>query len=136
VSVLELFFQLTIKIKEKLMTFLSRIYDFMFAPAGTFDPSSGLYDAANDPSISNAGNSPHYDTHIAEINPATGLPMIDCGDGTGTSSGLDIGGSPFGIDVNENDDCTFVDDSSMFSNDCNSMFDHTSSSTDSGCKFD
>jgi hypothetical protein len=29
-----------------------------------------------------------------DINPATGLPMID------GSGGLDVGGSPFGVDVN------------------------------------
>ena len=38
------------------MRFLSRIYDSMLAPAGTFDPASALHDTAADRSV-NAPNS-------------------------------------------------------------------------------
>lgn len=39
------------------------------------------------------------DVSSTTINPATGLPMID--DGMG---GLDVGGSPFGMDIHSNTD--------------------------------
>ena len=38
--------------------------------------------------------------HVADINPATGLPLIDSGDGG--LCGLDVGGNPYGVDLNHN----------------------------------
>jgi hypothetical protein len=108
------------------MNFLSQIFDSMFAPAGANDPDSDSYAASN--------SSIHLDTHITEINPATGLNMIDCGDGMGGISGIDVGGSPFGFDLSENSHFISPSDS-MFNNDCGSTFDH-SSSLECGSIFD
>lgn len=44
------------------------------------------------------------DVPMTFVNPATGLPMID--DGMG---GVDVGGSPFGMDVHSNISDSFTD---------------------------
>jgi len=49
------------------------------------------------------------DTLLTVINPSTGLPMLD--DGMG---GVDVGGSPFGVDVHSN-----MSDSFTYSMDSN-----------------
>ena len=43
------------------------------------------------------------DAPMTVINPSTGLPMIDSGIG-----GLDVGGSPFGMDVHSSVSDTFA----------------------------
>jgi hypothetical protein len=124
-----------------MMGFLSKIFDFMFAPAGTFDPASNLYIASNDSGYESSSGDETGMT-ITEINPATGLPMID---GIGS---VDVGGSPWFQDIHHRDDFCSANDS-IFNHDCGSMFDHSSSSfncssvfdtgissTDFGCKFD
>ena len=81
------------------MNFLKNLLDFIYAPAGTFDSESGLFDACND-------NINEHSTAALTINPATNLPMID-------DAGIDVGGSPFGIDIHHSvdifsaNDCTF-----------------------------
>ena len=49
------------------------------------------------------------DTPLTVINPSTGLPMVDSGLG-----GVDVGGSPFGMDVHNQMNDSFTD--SMGSN--------------------
>lgn len=49
------------------------------------------------------------DTPLTVINPSTGLPMIDSG-----MSGVDVGGSPFGMDMHSSMSDSFTD--SMGSN--------------------
>ena len=90
------------------MKFLRGIYDAMFAPAGTFDQDSGLWDASND--------SVHV-PDMSVINPATNLPMTD-----GYAS-VDVGGSPFGLDVHSHSDSMFEDYSQPAFDDSSSMFD-------------
>ena len=119
------------------MSVFARIFDFIFAPAGTYDPASDLYHASNDRDYQTAV--------LPAVNPATGLPMIDCGDGLGGISGCDVAGNPYGISLH--DDCSSANDS-VFSHDCGITFDHSNSpfdctssfsaisSGDFGCKFD
>ena len=38
-----------------------------------------------------------------DVNPTTGLPMID-------ESGIDVGGNPYGCDLSDNDDSFIQDD--------------------------
>ena len=120
------------------MSFLSQIFDFMFAPAGTFDPASAIYDAANDSSICNADSDSHHDSHIAQINPATGWLMNE-------GNHIDIMGNPYGVDLSHHhDDYPCANDSSMFSHDngcsssidSSSMFDCDPSSFDCDAMFD
>jgi hypothetical protein len=98
------------------MKFLSQIFDFMFAPAGTFDSDSGLWDASNDAHFNNDHVS---HSSVPVFNPATNLPMIE-------DAGIDIAGSPFGMDIHHND-FSCANDASMFNHDCSSMFDNDSS---------
>lgn len=44
------------------------------------------------------------DVPLTTINPSTGLPMMD-----GTMGGVDIGGSPFGMDVHSSLSDSFTD---------------------------
>jgi len=49
----------------------------------------------------------HFDTHTCDINPATGLPMLDdCG-------GIDVGGSPYGMDIHQDDTWSSITDSTL-----------------------
>ena len=80
------------------MKFLKDIYDFMFAPPGTFDTESGLFDACND-------NAYVYSPTALPINPATNLPMIE-------DAGIDVGGSPFGLDIHHSFDTSSASDHS------------------------
>jgi hypothetical protein len=48
-------------------------------------------------------------THGAEVNPATGLPMVD------GCSGVDVGGNPYGMDWQKN---SFSDAFSNFNEGC------------------
>lgn len=107
------------------MSFLSQLFDSMFAPAGANDSSSDAHFAAN---------SFQHDNHITEINPATGLPMIDCGDGIGGISGIDVAGSPWGQDIHHDHFSSSND--SMFSHDCGSIFDAGMPSSNTGCGTD
>lgn len=106
------------------MKFLTQMYDFMFAPAGTFDSDSGSSDTAVDSNFSEHESS--------AINPATGMPMID---GSGGISGFDVAGNLWGHSDMSSDDgwCSSVDHSAA-SFDSSSMFD--SASFDSGSMFD
>lgn len=105
------------------MKFLSQICDFMFAPAGTFD---------SDSVSSNASDDSFIEHEFPVINPADGLPMINNDIG-----GVDIMGSPFGMDIHHHDDFTCASDSNVFSHDdCGSMFDHGSCSMDTSSTFD
>ena len=98
------------------MKFLSAIFDFMFAPAGSFDPESSHHSFDDDTSHFSAGGG---DSHFSEpsiihssgvtINPATCLPMIE-------DSGIDIMGSPFGFDIHHTD--SFICDAPVFTHDC------------------
>lgn len=45
-----------------------------------------------------------YDTGISVTNPSTGLPMVESHMG-----GIDVGGSPFGMDVHSSMDDSFTD---------------------------
>lgn len=101
------------KNKGKNMSFFSKMYEYMCAPAGTY--SSDLFEATND-DVFCADNS------ITVINPATGLPM------TGGIGGIDVAGNPYGVDGGqENHDMfdsnstSMVDDvcsATTFDNDC------------------
>ena len=84
------------------MKFLKDIYDFMFAPPGTFDAESGLFDACND-------NVYAHSAPALTINPATNLPMIE-------DAGIDVGGSPFGIDIHHSFDTASASDHSAYEN--------------------
>ena len=87
----------------------------MFAPPGTFDSESRLFDACND---SVDGHS----TTALTINPATNLPMID-------DAGIDVGGSPFGIDIHHTIDIVSANESSPMTDDCSyspELFAHNS----------
>ncbi len=107
------------------MSFFSKIYEYMCAPAGTY--SSDLFESTND-DIFNADN-------VTVINPATGLPM------TGGIGGIDVAGNPYGVDASlthhdlfESDSsCMFEDDCSFtaFDNNCSSDMYDTSSGMDS-----
>lgn len=121
------------------MSVFSRIFDFIFAPAGTYDPASDLYNSSNDSNYQTA--------FMPAVNPATGLPMIDCNDGFGGISGCDVAGNPYGISLRDdecssaNDDvfnhgCAMTFDHAASSFDCSSMFDTCSSAANFGCKFD
>ena len=68
------------------MRFFSHIYDYMFAPAGTFEFGVGACSAHGLDDVSSAMQMP-------VTNPATGLPMIS---GMG---GVDVMGNPFGFDM-------------------------------------
>lgn len=103
------------------MSVFSQLYDFMFAPTGTYDSDSGPWGASNDTTFNSA------DPLI--INPATCLPMID-------NAGVDVCGNPFGFDLSHHNDLTCANNSNMFSHDCSSMFDNHSSSFDSSSMFD
>ena len=116
------------------MSFLLEIFDFMFAPAGTFDSDSGSEDTSAD------GNFSEHE--FSAINPANGMPMID---GSGGIGGVDVTGNLWGhSDMFSDDDyCSSVDhseasfdSSSMFDStpmfDSDSMFDCGSSSTGIG----
>lgn len=54
------------------------------------------------------------EVHFTYINPATGLPMA--GDGC---SGIDVGGSPFGLDIHQNSYMHNSTGGDLFSNDQN-----------------
>lgn len=97
------------------MKFLSRIYDFLCAPAGTFDSDPSLFQAADESSFSDSDSSFNSD-EMSIINPATGMLM------TAGIGGVDMMGSPYGVDI--------------FSHDCGSTYDHGTSSFDSGSMFD
>lgn len=107
------------------MSFFSKIYEYLCAPAGTY--SSDLFEATNDDSFSI--------DNVAVINPASGLPM------TGGVGGIDVAGNPYGVDASlihhdlfESDSsCMFDDDwsSPMFDNDCSSAMFDTGSDMDS-----
>ena len=70
------------------MRFFSQIYDYMFAPAGTFVSGVGACNAHGLDDVSSAMQMP-------VTNPATGLPMIS---GPG---GVDVMGNPFGFDLHD-----------------------------------
>lgn len=112
------------------MKFLSQLYDFMFAPAGTFDSDSGMHNASNDTNFCNDVSAIIDDEPMMMINPASGLLMTE---GIG---GVDMMGNPFGVDFNHHDDFTCANGSDMFSHDCGSAFDHGACSFDSGSMFD
>jgi len=103
------------------MKFLSQLFDFMFAPAGTFDSDSGLHGAVD------GSNSDHVD--VPTINPATCLPMIE-------GSGIDVGGSPFGTDIHHHDDFNSANDMTGFNHGSGSTFDTEGPVFDSGPIFD
>lgn len=109
------------------MSFLSQFFGTLFAPAGANDSSSDAHFTANDTSF-------QHDNHITEINPATGLPMIDIGDGMGGISGIDVGGSPWCQDMHQDHFSSSND--SMFSHDFGSIFDTGMPSSNAGCGTD
>ena len=114
------------------MKFLSQLYDFMFAPAGTFDSDSSADVSFVDTS---------YDIQPMVINPASGMPMIE-------GTGIDVLGNTFGTDDSHHHDfatcATDTNDmfnhdcgSSMFNSDCgSSTFDDDWSAGGSGSMFD
>ena len=75
------------------MSFFRNLFDSMFVQAGTYCADSGLWDAACDPI------SP---PPMTVINPATNLPMI------GGFGGIDIQGSPYGMDIHPHADMTLT----------------------------
>jgi len=101
--------------------FLSEIFDFVFAPAGAFDPESSF-------SVVSHG-SIFGQVQATAINPATGLPMID-------GAGIDVSESVFCIDVHHYNHGNCGQDSNTFIHDCGSMVDHSSTSFSSGSIFD
>ena len=107
------------------MKFLSTIFDFMFAPAGTFETDitqQSTSDDCNDGIDSNASQ-----THYLTVNPATGLPMIE-------DSGIDVMGSPYGFDSHHIE--PFISDTPTFTHDCASVFDNDIHSFDCSSTFD
>lgn len=108
------------------MSFFSKIYEYMCAPAGTYN--SDLFEATND-DIFCADNS------VAVINPATGLLM------TGGIGGIDIAGNPYGVDVGQTNHDMFDSSSTsiidgvcsaiIFDNDCTPSMIDASSGMDS-----
>ena len=70
------------------MRCFSQIYDFMFAPAGTFESGTGACYAHGIDDVSSVMQTP-------VINPANGLPMIsDVG-------GVDVMGNPYGFNFHD-----------------------------------
>lgn len=94
------------------MKFLTEIFDFMFAPAGTFDSDSGAMGTSGD------NNFVEHESTI--VNPANGMPMIE---GSGGMGGIDVLGNPYGVDLHS----YHADDhSAMFNHaDCDSAVDHS-----------
>lgn len=94
------------------MSFLSEVFDFIFAPAGTFDSDSGAVDTSSDNDFS--------EQESMMVNPANGMPMIA---GTGGVAGVDVLGNSYGVSESHlNED----DHSTMFSHDdCGSAVDHS-----------
>lgn len=84
------------------MNFLSELFDFIFAPAGTFD---------SDSRTGNSDSDFGSDDESAIVNPAGGLPMV------GGIGGLDIAGNPFDVDLSHHDEPIGCDHSSMFNDD-------------------
>ena len=99
------------------MSFLSEVFDFMFAPAGTFDSDSGVVETSSDN---------NFVEHASTIfNPANGMPMID---GSGGIGGVDVLGNPYGVDLHSHHEDNH---STMFSHDdCGSALDHSTSMFD------
>ena len=95
------------------MKFLSELFDFMFAPAGTFDSDSGSSHTIDDNNF--------VEHEFTMVNPANGMPMID---GSGGIGGLDVTGNRWGH-------------SDMFSDQgYDSSIDHSSASFDSSSMCD
>jgi hypothetical protein len=118
------------------MKFLTQIYDFMFAPAGTFDSDSG-------PSLDTSSDNDSVEHGYVMVNPANGMPMID---GSGGLSGIDVLGNPYGVALHSHhetdhsrtfshDDCSPVADNFEPVFDSCSMFD-SSPMVDSGSMFE
>jgi hypothetical protein len=96
------------------MSFLSEIFDFMFAPAGAFDSDSG-------PSPDISSDNDFFEHESVMVNPANGMPMVE---GSGGIGGVDVTGNLWGH-------------SDMFSDHgCDSSIDHSSGSFDSSSMFD
>ena len=105
------------------MSFLSEVFDFMFAPAGTFDSDSGEADTSSDNNF--------VDHESTMVNPANGMPMID---GSGGIGGIDVLGNPYGVDLHSHHE---VDHSTMFSHDdCSPVVDNFEPAFDSCSMFD
>lgn len=93
------------------MNFLSKLFDFMFAPAAASDFDSGSNDTSMDNNL--------VEHEPLMVNPANGMPMIDGGIG-----GIDVTGNLWGH-------------SDMFSDDGHSSSpDHSAASFDSSSTFD
>jgi hypothetical protein len=101
------------------MKFLSQMYDFMFAPAGTFDSDSDSGSGSSDTS----GDNNFFEHESMMVNPANGMPMIEDSGGIG---GIDVTGNLWGHSDMFSDDgyCSSVDHSAA-SFDSSSMFDST-----------
>lgn len=101
------------------MSFFSKIYEYMCAPAGAH--SSDLFEATND-HLFGAND-------LTVINPANGLPM------TGGIGGVDVAGNPYGFDAGSihHDDSLFADNSSACDSVCSSPI--FESNFDTGCSF-
>ena len=66
-----------------------KFFDYLFDWLGSVASDAGVDDVGSGLDMS--------DDAVCTINPATGLPMIDdCG-------GIDMGGSPFGMDIHHDD---------------------------------
>lgn len=75
------------------MKLLTQMYDFMFAPAGTFDSDSSAFNTSGDKNFA------EHDSMM--VNPANGMPMIAGMDGIG---GIDVLGNPYGVDLHSHRD--------------------------------
>lgn len=77
---------------------------------GTYD--TGLFDSADSHAHDRIGLDPYdldsCDSDLgatAAFNPATGLPMV-----SGTTSGMDVGGNPYGCSNSHFDSCSSIDE--------------------------
>lgn len=98
------------------MSFLSEIFDFMFAPAGALDSDSCSSNMSSDNAF--------VEHEYTMVNPANGMPMIE---GSGGIGGIDVTGNLWGhSDMFSEDGWCSSDDHSAGSFDSSSMFDSTS----------
>lgn len=99
------------------MSFLTQIYDFMFAPAGAFDSDSSSFDTRSDCNF--------VEDESMMVNPATNMPMRE---GTGGTCGIDVLGNPYGLDLTPHQEDFVADHSTMFGDDdCSYAVDHYTS---------
>lgn len=105
------------------MKFLAQMYDFMFAPAGTFDFDFDFDSDSGSGNMSSDNNFVEHETTM--VNPANGVLMID---GSGGIGGIDILGNPYGVDLHPHHEDFIADHSTMFSHDdCSYAVNHSTS---------